>query len=441
LPSQRIVGNLLENFGANQPSAGLVSNMALTDMLCRNAKGRDRPYKLSDSGGLQLWVHTSGSRTWRMAYRFDGKQKALSLGQYPDMSLARARELRDDHKKLLKTGVDPAAVIPAAKAEEASALASEVEDRRFRSIAKTWFDAVSGPWVEPHKERVWSRMEHDVFPEIGDKQVSEIMPPDVLALVRKVESRGALDVSRRIRQSVSQVFRFAIAEGWRDTNPAADIGAALKARPKVKHFAALKERDLPAFLRRLEAYDGDDFTRYALELTIQAMVRTNETRFARWDEFEDLDSRNPLWRIPPERMKMGREHVVPLARQTVVLLKALRQRTGNYEHLFPAPTKSGVISQNTMIFALYRMGYHSRATVHGFRRTASTILNENNWNRDWVEKQLAHDEEDEVRAAYNAAEYLPGRRKMVQWWCDRLDQLRSQHEPSHQQRKRRAPAP
>jgi integrase len=399
--------------------------MALTDAACRTSKPGEKTYKLSDAGGLQLWIHPSGSRTWRLAYRFEGKQKMLSLGTYPTLSLAFARERREDCRRLLKSGTDPAAKLEhSAAASEADPAKPRAEDRRFRTVAKLWFDAVSDPWVEAHKERIWSRMEHDVFTQIGDRHIADLNPPDILALIRKVEARGALDVSRRIRQSIGAVFRYAIAEGWRETNPAADIGAALKARPKVKHFAALKERDLPGFLRKLEAYDGDEFTRTALQLTIQTMVRTNETRFAQWSEFEDLDGANPLWRIPAARMKMQREHMVPLATQTVKLVKSLKRRSGNYAHLFPAPTKAGVISQNTMIFALYRMGYHSRATVHGFRRTASTMLNENNWNGDWIEKQLAHDENDDVRAAYNAAEYLPGRREMVQWWCDRLDELR-----------------
>lgn len=405
--------------------------MPLTDAACRTAKPRDKPYKLSDGGGLQLWVSASGSRIWRMAYRFDGQQKTVTLGSYPALSLAHARELRDDHKRVLKTGLDPARPVAVAPAADPTASTEPAKpDRRFRVVAKVWFEAVSGPWVEAHRARVWSRMQHDVFPEIGDRSLSEIGPQDILVLVRKVEARGALDVSRRIKQSIGAVFRFAAAEGWHTENPAADIGPALRARPKVVHFAALKEADLPNFLRKLDAYDGDRLTRLAMLFTIQTMVRTNETRFGRWSEFEDLDGKAPLWRIPPHRMKMGREHLVPLSRQTVAVLKDIRQISARYETLFPAPTKSGVISENTMIFALYRLGYHSRATMHGFRRTASTLLNEQGWNRDWIEKQLAHDEDDDVRAAYNAAEYLPGRRKMLQWWCDRLDMLRRKAGPT-----------
>lgn len=404
--------------------------MPLTDAACRTAKARSKTYKLSDAGGLQLWVSTSGSRIWRMAYRFDGKQKLLTFGPYPDVSLAQAREFRDDHKRRLKIGVDPAAMVEIASANDGTSSDGVAEDRRFRTVAKAWYDAVSGPWVDAHKARVWSRMIQDVFPEIGDRQVSEIGPKDILAIIRKVEARGALDVSRRIKQTIGAVFRFAVAEGWHSGNPAADISPALRAKPKVVHFAALKEPDLPEFLRNLDAYDGDRVTRLAMLFTIQTMVRTNETRFARWAELEDLDGKAPLWRIPGERMKMRREHLVPLARQTVTLINQIKRTSARSEYLFPAPTKSGVISENTMIFALYRLGYHSRATMHGFRRTASTMLNEKGWNGDWIEKQLAHDEDDDVRAAYNAAEYLPGRRKMLQWWCDQLDRLQVTPKPT-----------
>jgi integrase len=390
------------------------NEMALKDIDCRNAKPQEKPYKLTDGSGLQLWVHTSGSRTWRMSYRLNGKQKTATFGQYPVVSLAEARIKRDEIRRQLWDGVEPTPPEPV----------DELEDRRFRTVAKLWFDNASPKWVPAHQDRVWARMVADVFPEIGDMNVADITAQDILKLVRKVEDRGALDISRRIRQSVGKVFKYAIVEGWAQFNPSSeDLNIALKPKPQVRHFAFIKESELPEFFGRLRAYEGDLSTRFAIMLTIQTMVRTTGTRGARWVEFEDLDGSNPIWRIPKERMKKPREHLTPLSTQTVALLREIRRYSGKYDQLFPAPTKDGMMSQNTMLFAMYRMGYHSRATIHGFRRTASTILNENQWNSDWIEKQLAHDEEDDVRAAYNAAEYLPHRREMVQWWCDRLDAL------------------
>ncbi len=387
--------------------------MPLSDVACRNAKPKGRPYKISDAGGLQLWVHTSGSRTWRMAYRHGGKQKALTLGTYPSMSLAEARIRRDEHKAVLRAGSDPVVVTPTAPEPSQEA-------RTFGCAAKEWFGNAKDLWVKSHQDRVWSRIQKDVLPVLGARPIESIDGPEILSVIRTVEARGALDVSRRIRQSIGAVFAHAIAHGWVKHNPSADIVPAMKPKPKVRHFASLKERDLPEFFRKLEAYDGDERTRLAMLLTIQTMVRTNETRFARWSEFEGLDGDKPLWRIPAQRMKMQREHLIPLAPYTVTLLNRIRELSLGQAHLFPAPGKEGVMSQNTMIFAMYRMGYHSRATMHGFRRTASTILNEHGWNRDWIEKQLAHDEADEIRGAYNAAEYLEGRREMLRWWCEQL---------------------
>lgn len=391
--------------------------MPLTDLDCRTAKPKDKPYKLSDGNGLQLWVAVAGSRNWRFAYRRDGKQRSVLLGAYPTVGLGEARRKRDQARREMWEGRDPADMVAEQKTEPA--------DRNFRTVALAWFDTVKGGWKPAHAERVWSRMKRDALSEIGEMALDDIEPRHVIDLIRKIESRGALDISRRIRQSIGQVFRYAIVEGWVRSNPASsDINVVLKPKPKVRHFAALKENELPGFFRQLATYDGERRTTIALLVTIQTMVRTKEIRFARWSEISNLDGKAPLWRIPADRMKMEREHVIPLARQTVALLKELRGLTGSYEHLFPAPTKKGVMSENTMLYAMYRMGYHSRATVHGFRTTASTVLNENGWDENWIERQLAHDDDDEVRASYNAAEYLDGRREMVQWWCDRLDDHR-----------------
>ena len=369
----------------------------LTDAKCRNAKPTDKQQKLSDAGGLYLLVLPSGGKSWRMAYRFGGKQKVLSFGKYPGISLADARERRDAARKVIDAGKDPG---------------DKVESATFESFARRWHEAKKSQWVPEHAERVLSRIERDAFPAIGQRPITEIETPEIVALLRKVEERGALDITRRLKQSISSIFRFAIAEGKAKHNPAADVNEALKPKPKVRHFAKVKTKEIPELVRHIHGYDGELETRLALLFTLHAGVRTKEIRFAVWLEFEDLDGAEPLWRIPAERMKMGREHLVPLSPQALELLRQIR-RLHNGERLFD-------LSANTMIYALYRMGYHSRQTVHGFRGLASTVLNEHGFNADWIEMQLAHDEEDEVRGAYNSAEYIVGRRQMMRWWSDYL---------------------
>lgn len=386
--------------------------MALSDTAIRNAKLGEKQKKISDGGGLYLLVLPSGGRVWRLAYRFDGKQKALALGRYPAVSLADARAKRDAAKTALSGGEDPA-VRPVV-----------ADDRTFEAIALRWHETNRNEWVPEHSERVLSRMKRDVFPEIGSKQITEVEAPDVLALLRKVEDRGALDISKRLRQSIGAVFRFAIAEGKARSNPAADVGDALKPKPKVQHFASLKADEIPDLVQRIGQYDGEDQTRLALMLTLHTFLRTKEIRHAEWCEFN-----GDLWRVPAVRMKMGREHLVPLSRQSLEILEQIRALNGKGRYLFPGARGRGVMSQNTMIFGLYRMGYHSKLTVHGFRSMASTVLNEQGWNRDWIEKQLSHDQDDEVRAAYNAAEYLKGRRDMMQWWSDFIERPASRSSP------------
>lgn len=395
--------------------------MPLTDAICRNAKGREKPYKLSDGGGLRLVVTPAGAKHWRLAYRFGGKEKTLSFGSYPAVKLTEARDRRDDAKRLLRESIDPSAA-----KRELKRVAHRTTVKTFEAIAREWHENEKGAWVQAHADRVLSRLEHDVFPQFGSAAIDEIEAPDILAMIRLVEARGALDVSKRIRQSVGAVFRFAIATGRAKRDPSGDLRGALKPTPKARHHASLKETQLPGFLKKLDAYDGEARTRLAINLTLLTMLRTNEVRFGRWDELEGLDGEKPLWRIPAERMKARREHLVPLAPQVVAILKSVKAQAANSPLMFPTPGKEGVMSQNTMIFALYRMGYHSRLTIHGFRRTASTILNEHGFNRDWIERQLAHSEQDEIRAAYNAAEWLPGRRDMMVWWADRLDAMRTE---------------
>jgi integrase len=394
--------------------------MPLTDTYLRAAKGAEKPYKKSDGGGLFILVQPDGKRYWRMAYRYAGKQKTLALGAYPLISLKEAREARDAAKKKLHQGMDPGEVRKAEKAAQKA----ETENA-FETVAREWHAAQLHRWTPEHAGRVIRRLERDIFPRLGSRPIAEIEPPELLDVLREVEARGALDIVKRQREHVGQIFRFAIASGKARRDPAADLRGALKAAPPKKHRATLPRNELPAFLRQLEAYDGEVTTRLALKLIILTMVRTKELRGAEWGEFEDLRGDAPLWRIPALRMKMPREHLVPLSRQAVEILDALRPLTGHNKYLFPSGGKKGFMSENTMLFALYRMGYHSRATVHGFRGVASTILNEHGFNSDWIERQLAHDEANKVRAAYNSAQYLQDRRKMLQWYADHLDALKT----------------
>lgn len=389
--------------------------MALTDVKCRNAKADGSQRKLSDGGGLYLLVLPTGGKSWRIAYRHGGKQKSLSLGKYPAVTLERARKLREEAKNVLAMGKDPAQHQKEAERERNMAARDT-----FESVARSWHTNASSEWIAAHAERVLARLERDAFPAIGDRPIAEIEAPEILDLLRAVEKRGALDISKRLRQSIGAVFRFAIAEGRAKRNPAADLVDALKPKPKVKHHAAMKAGDVGEFLRKLAAYDGDDQTRLAILFTLHTFVRTGEIRFAQWREL-NLNGDEPLWRIQAERMKMGREHLVPLTPTAVAILRELKALAGDSQYVLPSFTKTGTISENTMLFGLYRLGYHSRLTIHGFRGTASTILNEHGFPPDHIERQLAHVESNKIRGAYNSAEWLPGRREMMVWWSDFLN--------------------
>lgn len=388
--------------------------MPLTDIQCRNAKPKadGSPNKLADGGGLFLNVTPAGGKYWRMTYRFEGKQKLLSIGEYPDVSLADARGLLGAHKRTLKAGKDPA--------ENKGAGATGGPDA-FETVAREWLDAQKPAWVPDHYQRVLGRFENDVFPEIGTMRCRDITAAKVLEVLRKVEGRGALDVTKRIRQSIGKVFRLAIATGRADSNPAADLVDALKARPKVKHMASLEADEIGDFLTKLQGYDGERQTRLAIELIMHTMLRTNELRFGKWSEIK-----GDHWLISAERMKMSRDHKVPLTKRSKALLADLKAIAGDSEWIVPGVGGQKPISQNTMIFALYRLGYHSRLTVHGFRSTASTVLNESGlWSPDAIERQLAHVHGDKVRSAYNRSEYWTERVKMMDWWSDYLTERNS----------------
>ena len=389
--------------------------MPLTDVVCRKTKPSARPRKLSDGGGLHLLVDPRGGRYWRMAYRFAGKQKTLALGTYPAVSLADARAGRDEAKRRLTAGIDPSQ----ARKEERR-VAKFSAGNTFEALAREWHENQRDGWTPGYAKHVMVRLNVDVFPAIGSRPIAEIEPPELLDLLRRVEARGALDIAKRLRQTIGQVFRYAVATGRARRDPAADLKGALKSAGRQQHHKAMLREELPGFLRALSEYDGEPRTRLALRLMTLTFVRTTELRAARWEEF---DVGAGEWRIPAERMKMRTPHIVPLSQQAIEVLNELRPLTGNSPFLFPSKGAEGFMSNNTMLYALYRMGYHRRATVHGFRAVASTLLNEMGFHHDWIERQLAHDERNKVRAAYNHAQYLAERRRMMQHWADFLDGL------------------
>jgi len=392
--------------------------MALTDAKLRSLKGERKPRKISDFEGLHILVTPNGSRLWRLAYRFAGKQKLLALGSYPKMDLRGARRAKDEARARLAEGLDPG------HERKLQVIRDRVAaGHTFEAVANEWFELQCEGWVGTYSSRLRSRLDGDLLPLLGKRPIASIEPVELLETVRQIEKRGAPEMARRVLQMASAIFRFGVATGRCLRDPATDLRGALKASPSVRRRSALKPGELPEFLARLGAYDGDDVTRLAIELVVHTFVRTSEVRFARWSEFEDLDGDKPLWRIPADRMKMRRDHLVPLSPQVVAILGKLRSRAGKSEFVCPTKTRSNVISENTMLYALYRMGYHGRATVHGFRSTASTVLNEQQFNRDWIEMQLAHFD-GSVRSVYNAAEWLPGRRTMMLWWSNYLDHAR-----------------
>lgn len=387
--------------------------MALSATAIRNAKAADRAYKLADGGGLYLLVRPDGARYWRLKYRFAGKEKLLALGVFPDVSLAEARDARDDAKRMLRERQDPSAERRAHKR-----LVEHAAANTFEALAEDWLRAMRNRWTPSHAERIRASLDANLYAEIGARPVTEITSRELLAALRKIEARGAHDMAHRVQNRASAIFRYAVAEGRAERDPAADLRGALAA-PERRNYNALAQKDLPEFYAKLEAYEGEPVTKLALRLLALTFVRTIELRGAEWTEI-DLDTAE--WRIPAERMKMREPHIVPLSRQALTILRKLQAITGAGRLLFPHrtnPTKP--MSENTVLFALYRMGYHSRATGHGFRSTASTILNELGFPGDAIERQLAHVPRNKVRAAYNRAQYLPERRRMMQEWADLLD--------------------
>ncbi|HGE8301160.1 TPA: tyrosine-type recombinase/integrase [Serratia marcescens] len=401
--------------------------MALTDVKVRSAKPADKAYKLTDGEGMHLMVHPNGSRYWRLQYRFDGKQKMLALGIYPSVSLSGARQRRDEAKRHIANGIDPSAQ----RKVEKVARKVTVENT-FKAITLEWHAYKRQGWSKGYADDLMEAFENDIFPDIGKRPIAEIKPLEILSSLRKLEKRGVLDKLRKIRQACNQVFRYAIVTGRAEINPAAELASALTP-PKSTHYPHLLADQLPAFLQALAAYSGSPITRLATRILMLTGVRTIELRQAEWREF-DFERR--IWEIPVSRMKMRRPHLVPLSEQVLAALREIQTMTGRYNLVFPGRNDiTKPMSEASINQVLKRIGYHGKATGHGFRHTMSTILHEQGYDTAWIELQLAHVDKNTIRGTYNHAQYLEQRREMLQWYGDYLDELMMQG-TAHASRKR-----
>lgn len=392
--------------------------MTLTDIKCKASKADKKPIKLSDGQGLYLLVNPNGSKYWRLKYRFFGKEKMLSLGVYPEISLADARKKKNEAREILSNGRDPSFV---KKEEKRQARISN--GNNFETIARKWHEHKLDSWTPRYGESIITRLESDIFPMIGYLPISEITAPQVLDALRQIEKRGAYDIAKRAMQVCGQIFRFAIIEGIVERNPVSDLKGALKPYKKT-HYTALDIKELPEFLKCLERNDARLFylTRMAMKLLVLTFVRTNELINASWEEF---DLENKIWIIPPERMKMRNSHIVPLSKQVIEILEDIKIQTGKGKYVFPSQVgKNKSMSNNTLLKAIDRMGYKGKTTGHGFRALAMTNIKEKlGYRHEVVDRQLAHAPRNKVDAAYDRAEFLSDRIVMMQKWADYLDKI------------------
>ena len=387
----------------------------LTDRAVRNADAEIKAYKLPDGRGLYLFVTPAGGKSWRWKYRFRSAEKVMTFGMYPDISLAEARDKHGAARKDLARGIDP---MEQRKAERAAERAANEDS--FQSVAEKWFEHWRVGKTLRHADTVKRRMNADILPKLGSRPINAIEAPEIVAAVKAIEERGAVDLAKRALETTGMVFRFAIAHGYAKRNPAAEIRPSdiLKA-PKKINFARIDARELPDLLRAIDVYRGTHVTRLAMKLMALTFVRTSELIEAKWGEF-DIEARR--WNLPAQRMKMGTPHIVPLSSQALEVLEALRTLSGHGEWLFPGARSIGKpMSNNTILMALERMGYKGKMTGHGFRGLASTILHEQGYAHDHIELQLAHAPRNAVSASYNHALYLAPRAEMMQDWADFLE--------------------
>jgi integrase len=400
-----------------------MASKLLTDSFIKAIKPLPTAKGYSDGDGLMLLVKPDGLMSWRYRYRYGGKAKMLSLRGYPEVSLKLAREQRDALKKILQSGKDPSIYRQQASREKLKA-----EANTFEAVAGEWHERWKANKTPEHAERVWRRLKLNIFPHVENLPIADITPKILKEIIKKVEDRDATSMTRRILNTCAQVFSYAVHEELMDINPAKNIDAKLAFKPHVeKNYKRVTAKELPALLRDIDKYGdeiaGTELTRLGLQLLAYTFVRTSELIGAKWEE---IDLKKGKWQIPAERMKMRNPHIVKLSTQALAIFERLHEITGGRELVFPnanSPKRS--MSNNTLIYALYRLGYHSKMTGHGFRGIASTILHEQGFPHAHIELQLAHSEKDKVSSAYNYAEYLEPRAKMLQAWADYLDGIKA----------------
>jgi len=388
--------------------------MALTALQAKRATPKDKDYKLAAEKGLYLLIKANGSKYWRMKYRFAGKEKTLSFGVFPEVPLSEATEKRDEARKLLRDDIDPGLE------RKKNKLKRNVDaTNTFEAIAREWIDLKARTWAPRHSERVTRSLELDVFPSIGNMPIAQIDSLLLRTVIEPIQQRGALDIASRVRQRCSAVFQYAMVLGACSLDPASPLKIVMQP-PVKKHFPALTAKEMPEFLSKVRAYNSTLQTQLAMRTLMLTFVRTIELIEARWEE---IDWEEEIWNIPAERMKEKRAHFVPLAKQTIDTLRQLQSITGNSELLFPKRgSMREPMSNSTILRVIDRIGYKGRMTGHGFRSVASTVLNESGlFDFDVIERQLSHQDKDDVRAAYNRSKYMKERRRMMQWWADKID--------------------
>lgn len=392
--------------------------MKLTDSIIKNAKTTDKMQKLADGNNLVLYIMPNGSKLWRYRYRYGGKENTLSLGKYPLVSLKEARAMREAASELLKQGIDPSVDKQETKLKQAVAI-----ENTFKSVAMAWWHGWRGIQTPSHADKVLANLEKDVFPVMGSRPVDSIKPSLIRLAVQGVVKRGALDTAKRVHQYIRSILSYAVAHELVEVNHA--VGLMLTdiiPSRKAKNQERIDLAELPQLLRDIDAYEGHVLTRHALQLIAMTFVRTKELIEAEWSEVDLLAG---VWCIKAERMKMKTAHIVPLSRQAVALLMELRAITGGQRYLFPSIKGDGkTMSNNTVLYALYRMGYRGRMTGHGFRGVASTSLNEQGYDERYIELQLAHLTGNATQRAYNHAKHMLERTDMMQHWSDYLDAQR-----------------
>ena len=386
--------------------------MPLSAVAVKNAQPKAKDYKLYDERGLYLQVRKNGAKYWRMRYSLAGKEKLLSLGVYPEVTLKEARDHADSMRRQLRAGIDPSA--------ERKAVAAEVTpaQQSFEVVARRWHSLNTPRWTPRYALKIMQLLERRVFPFIGNQSVSTINNADVLNVLRKMEDDNVRETTRKVRTYTQQVFTFAIAEGLTDNNPATGVIHALKALPPATHQRSLPFSMMPDFLSAIEQDTAHPIVKLALQLLILTMTRTGEVRYATWDE---IDFEKRLWSIPAARMKMRNDHLIPLSEASLNVLRALHEHTGHGQYIARSPNNiNKPLSENAFLLLIKRIGFKEHTTTHGLRATASTVLNEAGFRADVIEKQLAHEERNQVRKAYNRAGYLNERRDMLEWWASRI---------------------